>query len=143
MDQVGLVDYQKGSLQEFLLAVKLRIEVGRYLLIGCHYGCGVRYLIMTLPPEEVEDLGERLLSHKVEMPQKLKDPLQVLTTPLPQSYVLLFSEEIPNIFLLLMERNSQHQSRQHSILYGESTIDDLPIICILRIGNIRHENIVN
>lgn len=82
MHQVSLIDNQKWRFQELLLPVKLRIEVRRYLLVGSYDSCSVRDLIVTFSPEEVENFGERLLGHQVEMAKQLKHPLEVLTTSL-------------------------------------------------------------
>lgn len=89
--------------------MELRIEVRRYLLIGCDNCSSVRDLIVTFSPEEVENFSERLLSHQVEVTKKLKHPLEVLTASLSKVSVFLFCEEISDVSKVCMEGNSEHE----------------------------------
>jgi hypothetical protein len=63
--------------------MELRVIIGGDLLICCHDCGSVGNLIVTLSPKEVEYFGEGLLSHEVEVSEQLKNPLEVLATPLP------------------------------------------------------------
>lgn len=128
MDQVSLIDNQKWRFQEFLLPVELRIEIRRYLLVGCYNSRSVRDLIVTFPPEEVEDFSERLFGHQVEMTKQLKHPLEILTASLSKVGVFIFSKKISNVSKIGMEGDSEHKCRKNSVLYRQSTIDYFPVI---------------
>jgi hypothetical protein len=63
--------------------MELRVEIGGDLLICCQDCCSIGNFIVTFSPKEIEYFGEGLLGHEVEVAEQLKDPLEILATPLP------------------------------------------------------------